>query len=125
MPDDAVYLRWKAGGADLAFPSCRKRLHNALAGKPIAPFLKARGWPERLYYDLCKFTHSRPDASDGALWESNGPVYKGSTIRLTFEMTLCVYAVAYLLAKIGRPSLTVPDGSTVVFEFDDLPTKLS
>ena len=107
-PDDPVYLRWRAGSADLAFPSCRKRLQRAVAGAPLAWFLKAGAWPEQVYYDLCRYTHSRPDAGDGSLWESNGPVYNGRAIRLTFEMTLCVYAISYLLAKIGRPSLVIP-----------------
>jgi hypothetical protein len=120
-PDDPVYLRWKAGGADLAFPSCRNRLQKAVGGAPLAWFLKAGAWPEQLYYDLCRYTHSRPDASDGSLWESNGPVYNGRAISLTFEMTLCVYAVSYLLAKIGRASLEVPEESKIVFELDWLP----
>jgi hypothetical protein len=34
-PDDPVYLRWRAGGADLTFPSCRKRLQRAVAGAPL------------------------------------------------------------------------------------------
>ncbi len=120
-PDDPVYMRWKVGGADLAFPSCRKRLHKAVSGAPIAWFLKTGAWPEQLYYDLCRYTHSRPDASDGFLWESNGPVYNGRAIRLTFEMILCVYSVSYLFGKIGRASLTVPRDSMVIFEFDWLP----
>ncbi len=120
-PDDPVYLRWRTGNADLAFPSCRKRLQRAVAGAPLAWFLKAGAWPEQVYYDLCRYTHSRPDASDGSLWESNGPVYNGRAIRMTFEMTLCVYAISYLLAKIGRPSLVVPKESLIVFELDWLP----
>lgn len=117
-PDDPVYRRWQSGGADLTFPSCRKRLHKAAAGAPFAWFVKAGAWPERLYYDLCRYTHSRADGSDGSLWESNGPVYNGRAIKLTHEMTLCVYATSYLLAKIGRISLAVPDGSKIVFELN-------
>lgn len=120
-PGDPVYLRRKAGSGDLAFPSCRKRLRGAAGEAPIAWFLKAGAWRERLYYDLCRYTHSRPDASDGSLWESNGPVYNGRAVRLTFEMTLCVYAVCYLLAKIGRASLAVPADSGIVFALEELP----
>jgi hypothetical protein len=120
-PDDPGYMRWKAGNADLAFPSCRKRLHNVVSARPFVWFVKADAWPEQLYYDLCRYTHSRPDASDGALWESNGPVYNGFAIGLTFRMSLCVYAACYLLAKIGRTSLIVPSDSMIVFELDWLP----
>jgi hypothetical protein len=120
-PNDPVVIRWKSVGADFAFPSCRKRLYNALAKHPIKWFLKQGGWPETLYYDLCRFTHSRPDASDGALWQSNGPVYKNSAIQMTFERCLCVYATSYLLVKMGRPSLKLPSHTALVFELEWLP----
>src|SRR5438309_8434403 len=84
QPDDPTYLRWKNGDADLVFPSCRSRLHK-IVPKPISSFVKQKSRPEVLYYDLCRYTHSRPDASDGSLWESNGPVYNGRAIRSTFD----------------------------------------
>ncbi len=113
-PKDPDYLRWSKGSADLTFPNCRRRLHKVVP-KPIAWFVKQGSWPEQLYYDLCRYTHSRPDASDGSLGESNGPVYNGRAIRLTFQAHLSVYGVCYLLAKLDRPKIRIPKSSSMLF----------
>jgi hypothetical protein len=65
-PDDPVLINWKTGRADLTFPNCRKRLHKAFANRSFAWFLKQGSWPEKLYYVLSRYTHSRPDASAGS-----------------------------------------------------------
>lgn len=120
-PNDPLYIRWKSGSADLNFPSCRKRLYHAVRDKSYAAFLSSAAWPNKLYYDLCRYTHSRPDANDGVLWESNGPVYNGYAIRLVYDMNLSVYATCYLLAKIARPKLQLPSKCKILFEFEWLP----
>ena len=65
-----------------------------------------------------RFTHSRPDASDGALWESNGPVYNNDAIKLVFDTALRVYAICYMLVRIGRPKFKLPKDSRILFELD-------
>ena len=59
---------------------------------------------------LCDFTHSRPNSSDGALWQSNGPVYAHEAVMLTFFTTVSVYAICYLLVRIARPAFALPPG---------------
>jgi len=119
-PTDPIYLRWSKGGSDLTFPNCRSRLHKTVP-RLIAWFIKQRSWSERLYYELCRYTHSRPDASDGSLWESNGPVYNSRAIKITFEAHLSVYGVCYLLAKLGRPKIQIPENSKMLFTSDWIP----
>jgi len=70
---------------------------------------------------LCNYTHSRPDASDGALWQSNGPVYNNAAIALTFQTTLSVYALGYLLLRLARPDFVMPEDSDILFELDWMP----
>ena len=73
------------------------------------------------YQQLCSYTHARPDAGYGVLWESNGPVYNNESIRLTFFSNLVVYALCYLLVRLARPSFMMPVGSEILFELDWMP----
>ena len=98
--------------------SCNRQIASATG---IFKAGSVRSDPDGSLPRRAKLFDPEPDASDGSLWESNGPVYNGRAIRMTFEMTLCVYAISYLLAKIGRPSLVVPKESLIVFELDWLP----
>ena len=73
------------------------------------------------YQKLCNYTHARPDAGYGVLWQSNGPVYNNEAIRLTFFLSLAVYALCYLLVRLARPRFTMPEGSEILFELDWMP----
>ena len=120
-PNDPEFDRWMKGEVSWAFPSCRRRLEKVVS-KEIRWLVKQDSWPEQLYYDLCRYAHSRPDASDGMLWQSNGPVYNEAAINLTFELSLSAYATGYLLTKIGRPDFQLADSSRVIFERQLFPT---
>jgi hypothetical protein len=120
-PKDKDYLAWKAGTGEIGFTRCRRRLLGSLT-KDQAQWLFADGaLLEAMYQGLCNYTHSRPDASDSALWQSNGPVYNNDAIKLTFFTSLSVYAVCYLLARLARPNFVVPDDSNILFELDWMP----
>ena len=73
-------------------------------------------FPDKTFRQLSNFTHSRQDSSDGALWQSNGPVYAQEAVMLTFFTTLSVYAICYLLVRIARPSFALPPDSRILFE---------
>jgi hypothetical protein len=114
-PTNSAYLRWKNNGATLAFPDCRQRLRR-VAAEPMSGLLFKQGnWMERLYYDLCAFAHSRPDASDGAMWESNGPVYSGAAFTKVYGAQIATYAAGYLMVKTGRPTFVLPNRSEFIF----------
>jgi hypothetical protein len=79
------------------------------------------GFLATVYQALCNYTHSRSDASDGTLWQSNGPVYNNEAIRLTFATTLDVYAICCLLVRLARHDFGMPEDSDILFELDWMP----
>ena len=93
-------------------------MHGMLRGDQCKWLLADEEFPDRMFRQLCNFTHSRPNSSDGSLWESNGPVYKHEAVMLTFFTTLSVYAVCYLLIRIARPEFALPPASRILFEED-------
>ncbi|CAB3773915.1 MULTISPECIES: hypothetical protein [Burkholderia] len=120
-PDNEDYISWKSGKSDLNFGRCRKRLSGSLRKEQIKWIFGDRDLLATTYQTLCNYTHSRPDASDGALWQSNGPVYNSQAIKLTFLTTLSVYALSYLLIRLARPNFTMPEDSSILFELDWMP----
>jgi hypothetical protein len=120
-PNDAKYAEWKKGIGELGFTRCRKNLSGILR-KDQAKWMFADGeFLATTYQTLCNYTHSRPDANYGALWESNGPVYNNEAIRLTFFTTLSVFAICYLLVRLARPGFIMPEDSDILFELDWMP----
>jgi len=115
-PADSDYLAWKASGSEFGFTRCRKRMHALLRTDQCKWLLADGEFPDGEYQRLCNFTHSRPDSSDGMLWRSNGPVYVHDAMKLTFEMTVSVYAICYLLVRIARPRFVLPGSGRVLFE---------
>jgi hypothetical protein len=123
-PSDPDYILWKTNASELGFTRFRKRMHAMLHSEQAKWLLADQEFPDVTFRKLCNFTHSRPDASDGALWESNGPVYKQEAIMLTFFTILTVYAVCYLLVKIARPVFAIPADSRILFEEEWMPSRL-
>jgi hypothetical protein len=120
-PGDKDYLAWKAGTGDLTFGRCRKRLLGTLTKRQAKWMFEEGGLLAKFYQKFCSFTHSRPDASDSALWQSNGPVYNAEAIKLTFFSALSVYAINYLLVRLARPFFNIPEDSDILFELDWMP----
>jgi hypothetical protein len=81
---------------------------------------KPKGWLETLYEELCSYTHSRPDSSDGGIWRSNGPIYVWEGFNLVFKLQASTYAACYVLTKVGRPRFALPKGSKFLFETPEL-----
>jgi hypothetical protein len=120
-PADTKYLDWKKGLGELSFSRCRKNLSGILR-KGQAKWMFADGeFLARTYQKLCNYTHSRPDANYGVLRQSNGPVYNNEAIHLTFFTTLSVFAICYLLVRLARPGLVMPEDSDILFELDWMP----
>jgi hypothetical protein len=118
---DEDYLAWKAGKSELNFPRCRRRLVGNLKKDQGKWMFEQGAFLATLYQNLCNYAHSRPDASDSALWQSNGPVYNNEAIRLTFFAALSVFASCYLLVRIARPAFVMPEDSEILFELDWMP----
>lgn len=122
-PDDPDYVVWKTSGSELGFTRFRKRVHGMLRGDRCKWLVADDEFPDKTFRQLCNFTHSRPNSSDGALWESNGPVYAHEAVMLAFFTTLSVYAICYLLVRIGRPGFAIPPDSRILFEEDWVPNR--
>ncbi len=122
-PDDSGYLVWKTSGSELGFTRFRKRMHGMLRGDQCKWLVADEEFPDKTFRQLCNFTHSRADSSDGALWKSNGPVYAHDAVMLTFFTTLSVYAICYLLIRIARPNFAIPPDSRILFEEDWVPNR--
>jgi hypothetical protein len=120
-PMDRDYLEWKQGTGDLNFVRCRRRLAANLRKEQVKWMFEEGGVLATAYQTLCNYSHSRPDASDSALWQSNGPVYKAEAIKLTFLTALSVYALCYLLIRLARPNFAMPEDSDILFELDWVP----
>lgn len=118
-PAHPKYLRWKLSDEErFGFTHCRNQLRKSLAGRPVKWLFDETAFPATTFAELCKFTHARPDSSDGALWQSNGPVYNSDAIFKAFSLSLDVYATCYVLVKVGRPNVLLPDASKILFELD-------
>ncbi|WP_456827020.1 hypothetical protein [Bradyrhizobium sp. USDA 4518] len=118
---DEKYLAWKAGAGELNFTRCRKHLSGTLKKGDAKWMFEDGQLLAATYQMLCNYTHSRSDSSDGALWESNGPVYNNAAIRLTFFTTLSVVATCYLLVRLARRGFSMPKDSDILFELDWMP----
>jgi hypothetical protein len=122
-PDDPEYVVWKTSGSELGFTRVRRRMYGMLRNDQCKWLLAEAEFPRKTFRELSNFTHSRPDSSDGDLWESNGPVYAPKATMLVFFTTAAVYAICYLLIRIARPSFTLPAGSGILFEADWVPNR--
>lgn len=115
-PSNKDYRAWKTGSGELNFGRCRRRLFASLRKEEAKWLFEDGGYLASAYQTLCNYSHSRPDASDNALWQSNGPVYNAQAIALTFFTALSVYAMCYLLMRLARPEFTMPEDSDILFE---------
>ncbi len=122
-PNDPDYVVWKTSGSELGFRRFRKRMHAMLRGDQCKWLVADKEFPDKTFGQLCDFTHSRPNSSDGALWRSNGPVYAHEAVMLTFFTALSVYAICYLLVRIARPGSALPPDSRILFEEDWVPNR--
>jgi hypothetical protein len=122
-PEDPDYILWKTSGSELGFTRFRKRMHGMLRGDQCKWPLADGAFPAKTFQQLGNFTHSRPNSSDGALWESNGPVYNHHAAMLTLFTTLSVYAICYLLVRIARSDFALPPDSRFLFEEDWVPNR--
>jgi hypothetical protein len=92
-----TYLRWsKQNVGSFPFASCIRKLRGVTKASVPVSIFKPGGWTDALYGELCTYTHSRPDASDGQMWRSNGPIYVAGAFNLVFELQASTYAACYV-----------------------------
>jgi hypothetical protein len=93
-----------------------RKIRGATNAAVRASVLKPNGWLEGLYGELCAYAHSRPDASDGKMWKSNGPIYVAAAFSHVFELQISTYAAGYILTKVGRKGFFLSAASDFLFK---------
>jgi hypothetical protein len=115
-PTSKKYVDWKTGASELGFTRARRNLLEFVRPMPAGWILQDGKLPDQTFRQLCRFAHSRPDTTDGDLWESNGPICSGKAVKLAFESSLQIYAICYLLVGIGRPRFALPANGRLLFK---------
>jgi hypothetical protein len=111
-PADSDYQRWQRQNVgSLPLSSCVKKLRRATKPPVSQLVFTPGGWLEMFYQELCAYAHCRPDASDGEMWASSGPVYDTGAFNKVFQLQLSTYGACYVLAKVGRPRLVLEKSS--------------
>ena len=77
-------------------------------------------WARSLYRKLCRFSHARGDATNAAMWKSNGPIYSGDGFKASYHIFLEVHALCLILAKLAHPDLALSDAAALVLRSDSL-----
>jgi hypothetical protein len=115
-PADLDYHRWQRQNiGSLPLSSSIKKLRRATEPSVAELVFKPNGWMDKFYQELCAYAHCRPDASDGEMWASNGPVYDTRAFNKVFKLQLSTYGACYVLVKIGRPGFVVEKSSDFLF----------
>jgi hypothetical protein len=116
-PEDEAYQRWTEGrsGSSLNFMNLRPRLSKLCVRPDERALFKLGGWISALYEELCSFVHARPNSTDGAIWRSNGPIYVYEGFHDSMNLLAATYGAAYVLSKIARPDLRMPETSKFIF----------
>lgn len=116
LANPAEIERWQKGELELRFSDISSRLlkrpeftflQDRLVTSGQGRFLGRNGWVGILYFELAKFSHSRPGKhTAAALWDfSNGPIYNPSAARYVARIWRIVYATSCLLFRAVVPTL--------------------
>jgi hypothetical protein len=100
----------------LPFASCIRKLRGVTKASVPASVFKPNDGIEAPYDELCAYTHSRPDSSDGEMWRSNGPIYVAAAFNQVFELQATTYAVCYVLANVGQAKRCRAHGFRIPFQ---------
>jgi hypothetical protein len=77
-------------------------------------------WVRDLYRRLSRYSHARGTATNFRLWRSNGPIYSGEGMRLSYHSFLEAYALLVLIGRIACPNLRMPRGARIIYKRDSL-----
>lgn len=135
--DTNRYNDWRAGNIEVRFGDSCSQLSSNASIQPLESHLEAilagdcifkqkdrsqnypGGWARRLYSELCEYAHSRPGFTNVSMWQSNGPIYVPEAFQVTVEMFLQTRALCYILTKLCRPTFTLPEYASELFELEE------
>jgi hypothetical protein len=125
------------GGVEIAFGKTLQKLAvsakfaeieahvRSLTGGGLFPEAQNKdgiAWARSLYQRLSNFSHARRDATNGILWQSNGPVYSEQGMRTSCHLYLETYVLLVLLLKATYRRFRVPGASRHLFSPSNLQT---
>ncbi len=125
------FVQWRARQIEISFGSACDGLSGAAAVQSLNSHLRdvvgdsifdqknktcPGEWARHLYSELSNFAHSRPTFTNADMWESNGTIYEPNAFELTVELLLQIYALCYILVKVGRPSFVLPEPCKGLFK---------
>jgi hypothetical protein len=114
---------WQNGSKEIGFKAAREQLASlpriqavetavaaASATRGLPSLSGPDGWTGRLYWELCKYTHSRPGHTTASLWQgSNGPIYVPESVEYAVKLWRFVFATCCVLLWVSVPTLSFPD----------------
>lgn len=100
---DATGLgKWLRGETEPNFGNARDMLAPIL-GEDVTGVLR------KLYRELSGYIHSRPGATNAALWGgSNGPIWERESFHRVYSYFRDVMAMSYFLLKVGWARFSIP-----------------
>ena len=76
---------------------------------------KNKDWLGNMYVRFCKFAHASGDGGNAHLWNSNGPIYSATGMRISYLGYLEAYAIVTLITKLAWPELAIGRECAVLF----------
>ena len=76
---------------------------------------KNKDWLGNMYVRFCKFAHASGDGGNAHLWNSNGPIYRATGMRISYLGYLEAYAIVTLITKLAWPELAIGRECAVLF----------
>ncbi|MGI0134935.1 MAG: hypothetical protein ACREBW_08275, partial [Candidatus Micrarchaeaceae archaeon] len=132
--DEERWKRWEHGEEIrfgntcdqlLALPSLQPRedlvLRKCSSGIFIGDDRTNRSaWARALYRKLCRYSHARGDATNAAMWSSNGPIYGADGFKASYHTFLEVHAICLILVKLAEPAVPLTSIAELVLRPDSL-----
>jgi hypothetical protein len=103
------YQEWRSGTKSYTFGNAREMIRDTAIGaavelkaSPLQIFGDAENaWMKERYASLCAFAHGRAGHDNGAIWQSNGPVFVSGAMEIVENEFRETLALGYLLSRIG------------------------
>ena len=110
-PDPAPFFRFTGDLDRVASHPRSQELANAMGSRPLLVGRAGTraGWVWDLYQLLSRYLHTMPGATDGEIWNSNGPIWKSEAFTLYIHLLREAFAVSLLVCNLADPDLRLFD----------------
>jgi len=113
-PDPAPFFRFTGDLDRVASHARSQALAKSMGSQPLLMGRKntRAGWAWDLYQLLSRYLHTLPGATDGEIWQSNGPLWKPWAFSLFVRLLRETFAVSVLVCSLADPD-TRPADTTI------------